>query len=202
LVKIKEDLTIIENQLKYIYKYLYKPDIIVVTGYKSQLVEHALKKYKNIKIVNNKDWETTNVVASIGIGLKHTKNDNVLIIYGDLVFNAWALKIPLGPYSMVLYDKKGLMKEEEVGCIVESNMLENMMYGLTKKWAQITYFTGLELQLLKQIACNDNYKMHFGFEVINLILNLGGNFIVHSNPRMKIIDIDSSRDLIAVEQII
>ncbi len=202
LLQIKENLTIIDNQLKYIYKYLYKPEIVLVTGYESRLVESTVKKYKNLTVVNNEDWETTNVVSSIGIGLNHAEHENVLVIYGDLVFNAWTLKVAMGPYSFVLADKKGYMKKEEVGCIVQSNMLENMMYGLDIKWAQIAYFTGFELELLKKFATDKNYNMCYGFEIINQILGLGGKFAVYSNPRMKIMDIDSSRDLNRIEEII
>jgi len=202
LVKIKDNLSIIENQLKFIYKYLNKPQIILVTGYESKLVESCVQKYKNITVVRNEEWEDTNVVASIAKGLEFVKHENVLIIYGDLVFNAWTLKVPFGNDSMVLVDKKGFMKEEEVGCTVQSNMLENMMYGLNYKWAQISYFTKHELILLKRFLKNPLYNTFFGFEIINMIISSGGKFIAHSNPRMKIIDIDSSRDLIQVEEII
>lgn len=202
LIKIKDDLTIIENQLKYLYRYLYKPQIILVAGFEDTKVYTYMEKRRNVLVVTNKHWDTTNVVSSIGIGLQHAIHPNVLIVYGDLVFNAWTLKIPLSQDSMILTDKYGLMKNEEVGCIVQGNVLENMMYSLPNKWAQIAYFTGKEQRLFKQICTDKAYSTYFGFEVVNMIINSGGRFTAHSHPRMRITDIDSSKDLTKVQEII
>lgn len=202
LVKIKNDLTIIENQLKYIYRYLNRPQIVLVAGFEAPKVKAALEHRRNVLVVDNPRWESTNVVKSIGIGLQHTIYPNILVIYGDLVFNAWTLKVPLGPSSMVLTDRYGLMKDEEVGCIVQNNMLENMMYSLPNKWAQIAYFTGKEQEMLKHECAKESHSSYFGFEIVNIIINSGGKFIAHSHPRMKITDIDSSKDLALVREII
>lgn len=202
LVKIKNDLTIIENQLKYLYRYLYKPQIILVAGFEADRVRTAMSNHRNVIVVENEQWDTTNVVNSIGIGLQHTIHTNILIVYGDLVFNAWTLKVPLGHTSMILTDKYGLMKDEEVGCIVQGNMLENMMYSLPNKWAQIAYFTGREQELFKKVCTDETYSKYFGFEVVNMIISVGGRFMVHSHPRMRITDIDSSKDLTKVQEII
>jgi len=204
LIEIKEETTILENQLKYIYRYFYKPQVIVVTGFGSEKINQRLKN-KNIDLVENNDWKETNVAESISIGLQEVKHKNLILLYGDLVFNAWTLKAPFGLYSMLLIDKSGLMKKEEVGCSINNSEIANLMYDLPHKWAQIAYFTGKELDMLKQKLsreCKLNYRKSFGFEIINSIIEEGGKFIAHSPPRMKISDIDSSKDLASVEKII
>lgn len=202
LIKIKDDLTIVENQLKYIFKYFYKPEVILVTGYNSNKIREALVD-KRISIVENYNWEINNVGASIKMGLNYITHKNVLILHGDLVFNAWTLKAPFGIYSMLLVDKIGLMKNEEVGCIInDKRNVVNLMYDLPNKWAQIAYFTGLELEMLKE-QCSDNRNDNkYGFEILNSIIELGGNFSAYSPPRMKIIDIDSSKDLNRVKEVL
>ncbi len=184
------------------YRYLHKPQIILVAGFEVDKVRAAMKSHRNILVVENPLWDTTNVVHSIGIGLQHAIHTNVLIVYGDLVFNAWTLKVPLGQSSMVLTDRYGLMKDEEVGCIIQGNMLENMMYSLPNKWAQIVYLTGREQELFKKVCTDENYSRYFGFEVVNMIIGVGGKLMTHSHPRMRITDIDSSKDLTKIKEII
>ena len=53
LVKIKDDLTIIDNQLKFIYKYFNKPEVIITSGFDSEKLEQAMKHRRNVKVINN-----------------------------------------------------------------------------------------------------------------------------------------------------
>lgn len=193
--------TILDNQLRHIHKYLPQAEIIIVGGFEI----HKIKKHlgednkkrgrRNIKIVENVKYETTNVVRSIGIGLEEAKYNDVIIIYGDLVFNAYAMKVPFGSISSIVIDGYGKMGKGEIGCIINGNMLERMMYDLPDKWAQIVYLTDMELKLLRQICKNRKFDVYFGFEAINIILNSGGAFTTYSPRRMKITDIDSSKEL-------
>lgn len=201
LIKIKDSTTIIENQLKYIFKYFYKPQVILVTGFKSEKIRNLLSN-RRIEIVENEAWETTNVGHSIALGMSKIKHKNVILLNGDLVFNAWTLKVPFGMYSMMLVDKLGYMKDEEVGCLIANSNVINVMYDLPDKWAQIVYFTGKELELLKWHLARYEYSYHYTFEIINSIIADGGKFFAHSPPRMKITDIDSSKDLDLIPEIL
>ena len=202
LIKIKDSMTIIENQLKYIFKYFYKPQVILVTGFKSDKIKNFLSD-RRIDIVENDAWETTNVGHSVILGMTKVKHKNVILLNGDLVFNAWTLKAPFGMYSMMLVDKLGYMKDEEVGCLINNSKVINVMYDLPDKWAQIVYFTGKELELLKlNLARCPDYAYKYTFEIINDIIDDGGNFFAHSPPRMKITDIDSSKDLNLISEIL
>jgi NDP-sugar pyrophosphorylase family protein len=203
LIKIKDSTTIIENQLRHIFKYFYKPQVILVTGFKSDKVRSSLS-HRRIDIVENSGWDVNNVGYSIMLGMTKVKHKSVIIMNGDLVFNSWALKAPFGMYSMLLVDKLGYMKDEEVGCLINDSKVINMMYDLPQKWAQISYFTGKELEILKYnlVACSDDYPFSFTFEIINDIIADGGEFFAYSPPRMKITDIDSSKDLNLVSEIL
>ena len=201
LIKVG-DSCIIDRQLKYISKYFYRPEVIIVTGFESDKVQDYLSKRRKLKIVENKNWEHTNVVGSINEGLKNSTKKNVIIIYGDLVFNAWTLKAPFGISSLLITDSSGFMSDEEVGMINNKNLVQRMMYDLPNKWAQIAYFTGTELDKLKNICGNTNYHNHFCFEIINKIISEGGSFTSYSPKRMKVTDVDTSKDLKQAEIVV
>ena len=76
------------------------------------------------------------------------------------------------------------------------------MYDLPNKWGQIAVFVGKELGLLKQLCWDEKNYTKFGFEIINQILNKGGRFQCIQNPNIKIVDIDSSKDIQKAKEIL
>lgn len=201
LIKINKETTILDNQLKYIYSNFNNPQVIIVTGFGAGKIEKHVKN-RQLEFIYNDNWEIDNVGGSISKGIKHIKHKYLLILYGDLVFNKFALNGPFGEYSVILKDKYGLMKDEEVGCVTNDKKITNMMYDLPNKWAQISYFTYKELDKLKELCNTNQYNNHYGFELINKIIGDGGTFFTQSPKNMKITDIDSSKDLLKIKEII
>ena len=95
------------------------------------------------------------------------------------------------------------MGHDEVGCILnDEGVLTNLMYDLPAKWGQITLFTGKELRLLKQLCWNEKNNTKFGFEIINQIISKGGIFRCIYHEEIKIVDIDSSKDIQKAKEIL
>jgi len=149
--------------------------------------------------IENENYMTTNVVRSIGMGLRATTQE-VLIIYGDLIFNVACIDaINLNRSCLVVGDT---MTDEEVGCIVNKrDYVENLMYDLPTKWCQIAFFAGKELKLLKKHCWNSLHFNFLGFEIINKIIEDGGKFKACTNNNVKAIDIDTFKDLDRVRTI-
>lgn len=199
LIGIKPNLNILQNQINTIKKVLPTSNIILVCGFESQILMN--NSPSNIIKIENEKYETTNVVRSIGMGLRASSKE-VLIIYGDLVFNEYCLKtINFNRSSILVGDH--IMNESEVGCIFnKGNHIESMMYDLPCKWGQMIFLKDKELSMFKEICWNpDNYNM-FGFEAINLAINNGANFLACQNVKAKVIDIDNSKDLTRISEII
>ena len=199
LVEIKNT-DIITNQISIIEKLWPISSITVVCGFKAEKLMKSTPE-RLIK-VENELYETTNVVRSIGIGLRTIGDATTLIlVYGDLFFNPVSISCLDLSTSCVLINNS-TMTEEEVGCIIDDNgFLQNMMYDLPNKWAQIAVFKGQELKLLKQL-CWDKKNFHkFGFEIINEIIDKGGSFTCLNNRKCKVIDIDTSKDIERAKEI-
>lgn len=60
--------------------------IIVVTGYKSNLIKKKLKS-PNIKFVFNKNYLTTNMVESLMLTYKKIKDNDIVVVYSDIFFD-------------------------------------------------------------------------------------------------------------------
>ena len=62
--------------------------IIVVTGYKSEQLKQFLKKnYKNIQIINNKEYESSNSAYSFMKGFSSLKSESYIHLNCDILFS-------------------------------------------------------------------------------------------------------------------
>ena len=192
LIKIGNS-TIIKNQIGLIQSYIPGAEIILIAGFKADKLMNETPSH--IIKIENEGYEETNVVKSIGMGLRASTRPNNLVIYGDLVFNAVTLQsLVLSESSLIA--NVDTMGDREVGCVInEYDMVENIMYDLPQKWGQIAFFCHKELKLLKEMCWDRKNHKKFGFEIINSIIDKGGKFKCVKNKDIKIVDIDSSKDI-------
>ena len=156
LIKIGNS-TIIKNQISLLRTYLPKCYITLVCGFQSNALMNETPD--DIVKIENERYEETNVVRSIGMGLRALSScTKVIIIYGDLVFNSDTIKnISLDNSSIIIANDT--MGEDEVGCVTNQGYLCNLMYDLPSKWGQISIFVNKELRLLKRLCWDEkNYK--------------------------------------------
>jgi hypothetical protein len=182
---------IINTQLKIISEKINVPyEIILVGGFEAE------KLFKNtphnIIKVENEQYENTNVIRSIGIELQACTTEDILIIYGDLLFNHQTLNIQFG-YSWLLTNNT--MTPDEIGCNVNEGIISHLSYGLPLKWSQIGYFTKKEFKALFNICCKKENSKSFGFEVINIMIEKGHRFKQILPENSIINDIDCLKDI-------
>ena len=172
-------------------------EVILVAGHGADRV------FKNtphdIIKVENEHYTETNVVRSICLGLHACTTKNILLIYGDLVFNPQTLEVPFTS-SWLLTNTS--MSEGEVGCNIDKGHIVSLSYDLPIKWSQIGYFTKKEFKLLQSICNKRDNDQFFGFEIINNILSGGGRFKNLFIQGSKINDMDSSKDLQTIKDIV
>jgi|TARA_Y100000310_G_scaffold270418_1_gene284226 choline kinase len=201
LITIKYGQSILERQLYLIDNAFKDYSLVLVCGFQAdKLME--LSPPEIIK-VENELYEDTNVCRSIGLGLRSIpQTERLLIINGDLVFTENTIGSLSYDQSCVFVSNQS-MGDGEVGCIINSkNNLENLMYDLPTKWCQIAYFEGEELEILKDVVWDRNNKKLFTFEVINKIIDRGGMFKCVDNPAVRVVDVDTSKDIKRAKDII
>ena len=65
--------------------------VILITGYKSDLIETYLKDKSNVIYLNNSSFLTTNMVESLFLSNRYI-NDDLIICYSDIIFDLNLLK--------------------------------------------------------------------------------------------------------------
>lgn len=195
LTQISQEDTILSKQLKLLTKEFPRAEFIVVVGFQAEKIIKHLTSTPFIKIVENELHEETSVVRSIGMALRIASNPHVLIVYSDLLFNSDTLThLTTGPSTLIV-DSHGQFTQEEVGVHIISGFATSFAYGLKTKWGQIIFLTDKELQIFRSIACNREKRKLNTFEVLNRVVDAGGQLKTLEPPNMKIIEIDSTKDI-------
>lgn len=167
---------LIQNQietLKSKFPNIY--DILVVTGYSADKVFKVVPP--GCRILENENWEQTNVSRSLAIGLRAAKSENILIVYGDIFFTERVFQ-NFRTDSGVAVDSHGCIEDDKVGVILSADGLsvDHFSFGGKgqAKWGQIAFFTGKELELLRKIVFLRSNDSWCGSEIFNQILDKGG----------------------------
>jgi len=198
LLPLSDGRSIIRRQidtLRLVYK---DPEIIVVVGFDSDRLIKTLPE--GIRIVENEKFEDTGVGRSIAMGLRATTSDKCLVIYGDLVFNK-ATFDHIPEHSSVLIDSYKRLPTTEVGVIIENHKVVHFDYGLPNKWCSIVFLCGKELVLFKNLGANADSRRMAGHEILNKIIDRGGEFRSLEPKKMRLVEVDSSKDLTKAKKV-
>lgn len=188
--------TVIEHQIETI-RSVIDGDIILVVGCKANKIIRKIQSLKNIRIVENQLFDITNAAESIRLAINNNPYKHILIMHGDIIFNTQTLKGLDYSKSCLLVDNSQQIQDREVGVTVNDGVASMLSYGLNTKWCQMCFFTGREYNQLKTLCRRDNSNIEgkLFFELINMIIELGGTFKCVEPPNMKIFEIDCMSDL-------
>jgi len=200
LIQLPNGKTLLEHQVALLKDTFPLSEFILVSGFEStKLMNRA--PFGTICIENER-YNETNVLRSIGMGLRATSNENVIIVYGDLVFNKNVLEFPIDHSCVVYSNEIAQQSDNEVGCTVNDHELEHMYYGLPNKWIGMVYLQGKELKIFKSIAFDKQKEKLYGWEGINYVMEHEGRFGAFCPNGSRSIDIDTSKDLERIRGII
>lgn len=176
---------LINHQIKvFREKYPNLFDIIAVLGFEADKVARTLPK--DVRMVDNENYLDNNTARSIALGLRAARSDNVFFVYGDILFDILLLT-NFGIKSAVGVDKVGKIENTKVGVTLEEDRVSHFAYGLPPKWAQVGFFIGKELDLIRKVVYDRANDSLCGFEVFNKVLEKGGKVHMAEVPPAAIL---------------
>lgn len=186
--------TVIQRQIRQL-RSVFDCRIIVVGGYKFEKLHRTLPH--DVSFVVNSRFDDTNVADSIRTGLEYCKpGRSALILYGDLVFNMEAIKHLDPNVSSVVVDSTA-ERDDEVGVSIDSDSgnITRFSFGMPTRWSHIAMLAPKEKQLFIQEFLPAHRFRYFGYEILNEVLSKGGRFKAIQPPDIRLIEIDSTRDI-------
>jgi choline kinase len=195
--------TLIERQIRLILELYPNAEIIITIGFYADKIYKLLKRKYPVRFVLNNQYENTNVVYSIALGLYSSVRDNVIIIYGDLVFNRETINnIVSVNESKTIIDTHKRLNTDTVGIIYNDNKVLSLAYDIPNKWGQIVSLQNKELFLFEQMVMNSDYSNLYGYEILNKVIEKGGNIVAEEPTGMKIVEIDTPKDIEKISGVI
>ena len=186
--------TLLEHQISVIRNVFSEPEIIVGVGVGANKI--IKKTGFNARYIENQLYEFTGSAETMRLILNNSDADSILFFHGDLYFGQELLQNLDYGRSFVLASNQA-MQDREVGVTKVKNKATIFSHGLDLKWCQIIYLCGRELKLLRSafIKHSEDIKNMLTFEVLNLIINKGGNIRVVEPEEISILEIDCTKDL-------
>ena len=201
LLRLGHGITILERQIRMILKVHPESEIVVVAGFEYEKVRDELWGQFPVRFICNYEYETTNVIHSVGLGLDACLPGRLLIIHGDLVFNQQTITGLAGEASSLLIVDNQL-SPEEVGICAPEGIVMTLSYALDSKWGQMAFLRDDELKIFQEaIRTHRMASQWFLYEAINYVISKGGIFHAHNPHGAKIVEVDKYSDLTKAKQI-
>lgn len=193
LLKIKNNIPILEYQIQQIKHINHKIKICVSTGFEGDRVAKTLRKYK-VDILHNPDYSITNQAKCVEMFIKKYSPDNMLLISNGILFRNQPFDLDnLSESKIFLIDKPKI--NFNIGCAHENDNVNYLFYDLPVVWSECVFLNRSSVELLENLWSKINMNQMYLFEVINtLILN---NAIFHKKyiSKKDIMKINNIKDL-------
>lgn len=126
---------IIDKQINNLHKAGVN-DIVVVGGYKAEILKKHLERYEGITFVNNYRYAETNNMYSLYLALKHIGDSEFLLMNSDVYFDASIIEGLLGRNtegkSLIACDSSSYLEESMKITIDESGKIKHISKKITE----------------------------------------------------------------------
>jgi choline kinase len=183
--------TLINYQIQTIKTAIPSADIVVVLGYEIDKIYKQIPKH--VRVVENKDYESTTSTRSAFIGVRACSNDNVLIVNGDIFFNEKIFEICTNE-SSVLIDKNKMISSGKLGVIVDNGYVSCFNFDIEVKWGQAFSLCGNDIDSFQKI-CADTKQEVIISEILEMMVNRNIHLKTIEPKGIQLVEIDSYKDL-------
>ena len=170
LTPLNDGKSIMENQVRNLSSHFNEHDISVVVGFKKDLI---MERFPDLTYIYNQYFDATNTSKSLLKALKKHRNEDVLWLNGDVIFDSALLeflKKEIEEQNSFVSVNHSRVAEEEV----KYTLKENYVHKLSKKVKNglgeavgINFISKKDLPILidQLEACEDNDYFEKGIEL-------------------------------------
>jgi len=202
LTKLKNNETILNRQVMYLSDYIGEENIIVVVGYKKDIIMEA---FPNLLYVYNNFFDTTNTSKSLLKAVKKIEDEDVLWLNGDVVFEKKLLEnIIEFPQSCMAVNTNSVGDEEIKYNINQDGTLKDVSKSVSPALGEavgINKIITSDLPMFKANLkkCNDQDYFEKGLE---LSIQDGMKIIPVNINKYLCMEIDFINDLKNINKVI
>lgn len=199
LVKLANDETILSRQIR-LLKNCGINEIVISTGPFEEQIKDLTKQFKNIKFkfVRNEKYNETNSIYSMYLSRDFIKDDDFIILHGDLVFDQKILEkiVNSSIKNLCLINRKTNLPEKDFkGRIVDDNLkkisvdiFDRNCYALQPLYKFDKETLNLWYQEIEKFVQRDEVKVYAENALNNILDMVRVNYIDYSENYIEEID--------------
>lgn len=197
MVKVEENKTILDHQLDNFMKIVDIEDIIVVVGFKKDII---INKYPNLSVLYNKDYIKTNTSKSLLLAFeKIGVNTDVLWINGDIVFDPEILKsiIKNNNKNLICVNNSYVSEEEVKYTINNQGHIKEISKKVGSALGEAVGINFIKKESIEQVVLclKDCESMDYFEKGIECAIKNGVNFFPLNINDYFCVEIDFQKDL-------
>jgi choline kinase len=187
--------TIMANQLENLSHYVSLDEVIVVVGFKKELIIEA---FPDLAYVYNERFDATNTCKSLLKGLRKAKGEDALFLNGDVVFDPSVVGRLLDSPDSAMAVNTASCGDEEVKYLVDgtgaiTEVSKQVIDGLGEAVGLNLVRAGDVEVLVELLAeCDDNDYFERGIE---LAIQRGARFMPVDISDLRCVEVDFAEDL-------
>lgn len=197
LVRITETISILDHQLENLLFITDLGNISVIVGYKSDLIR---SRHPGLNTINNEKYNSTNTSKSLFLGLSRLgKNDDVIFLNGDVVFNPEILNLILNKrLNNVICVNNDKVGQEEIKYNLDGEGYIKQISKIIKdplgEAVGINYINRESIPIITRCLelCSDDDYFEKGIE---LAIEMGEKFLPLNIGNRFCIEVDFEEDL-------
>lgn len=186
LTQINETETLISRQIQTIKDNYKNNEIIIISGFEhDKVVAHISDLgYTDIRIAENKDYKTSNVLDGWKFALNIAIVKDTYIIHGDRLFDASYIKEKMRTTHTFVhnFDKNNY----DLGLLYNDVSFINMSYGLPNVWSEMMFISKNDFNSFKYTINESKNRKIYSIENFLNIMSKSINISVIQKPPQEI----------------
>lgn len=202
LVKLDSKTTILQSQINSLKKYVNISELIIVTGYKKELIT---QRYKDFNFAVNHNYASTNTSKSLLKGLEMIDiQQDIIYINGDVIFDPEIIQLILNnrDINQICVNNEKVGEEEVKYNLDDKGYIKNISKNVENPVGEAIGINYINHKYLADfINCLDKCKdMDYHEKAVELAIERGIKFSPLNIGKRFCIEIDFEKDLELVKK--
>ena len=201
LLKINNT-SIIEHQINQLKSINRNIKINIITGFEHEKIKKTLSKYRNINIIYNKQYETTNQSMGLKLLFENKKNiEKLFWLSSGVLFKPKSIANASTKKQSKIFLLDKPKNNFNLGCS-NTETIEYIFYDLPCVWSECLFLNEEATSKLRNMLGSYNISQMFFFELVNKLISNNITLQHEKIAKSKVIKINTVKDLPKIKRFI
>lgn len=207
--RLDENTTVLQRMVRSIRKADKDAEIVVVVGYKADVIREELVD-ENVRFVTNPFYEVTNSISSLWFARDYLERENVAVVNGDVVFsdeiiNSYLVVPTDHPYVLVDSSREVAGAYNVVASEDQVLVMSKKLEHFTARYACLTKLDPVSSRLLKEeidsMIHENMYDQYFEDSLVQMIMFHDFQLFAEDIAGKRWTEVDTVDDLLTAQEI-